>query len=420
MSISTKTTFKVNNVTSLKELRTTDAVCSISSRGLANIIDKGSRSMGHAPFVEETMATHGVLDAALLAFNYHKPLLLKPSHFWLMVVQGVAVHVKANAEKLRGQWVKHEGLKTLTVIDRGGNDLLDWTRTILKFVEQIRANTVKGVVELLSPPFSTITFNEVMACELSTMDIVQRYFNFHRVTRCGYPSITLDGTPEDWDLLHAHSLRLVKEKCLPAWASQWCSALDSVLSRIAAASRRGAPVDVDFWQSMCKRGGMQGSGGWSWVNGWINVFLPFTGTGDPNPCCVPYRPGIGYVKEGCMEKQYKGLGGGPKDRLPSDEVYGINQKNIPTGLSSCPVVWNDRGKKVDLEFRAGFLGVTQDPETGTLSPEVGWVLLNPLIKSSDIPAVESEIAKRVRERAASAKALAQSPRADKKRSRSPE
>jgi hypothetical protein len=47
-----------------------------------------------------------------------------------------------------------------------------------------------------------------------------------------------------------------------------------VLDRFAAQYDNPASVDVTFWQSLCKRGGMSGSGGYSWLNGWFNVFFP--------------------------------------------------------------------------------------------------------------------------------------------------
>jgi len=43
-------------------------------------------------------------------------------------------------------------------------------------------------------------------------------------------------------------------------------------------------------------------------------------------------------------------------------------------LAQAPVKWNNNGKNIDLFFNAGFVGATQDEETGTIRPLVGWFI----------------------------------------------
>jgi len=43
-------------------------------------------------------------------------------------------------------------------------------------------------------------------------------------------------------------------------------------------------------------------------------------------------------------------------------------------LAQAPVKWNNNGKNIDLFFKAGFVGATQDEETGTIRPLVGWFI----------------------------------------------
>jgi hypothetical protein len=42
-----------------------------------------------------------------LAYAGHRPVALSPDMIWLMICQGVAHHINANAEQLRPQFVKH-------------------------------------------------------------------------------------------------------------------------------------------------------------------------------------------------------------------------------------------------------------------------------------------------------------------------
>ena len=366
--MSSEITFRVNDVTSKGELETTAIANVLINRGLSKTVDAGGVSGDHPPVVKESMAPHAFLDAALLAFHHHRPLVLKPSHVWLMVAQGVATHVKDNAEALRDKWVMHDGKKELIVCRDGflRGQANDWAGTVPEFVSQIRAHTVAGVADLLTPRFSTTTEVESIACGITVMDACQKYFDYSVYTRCGYPSITLDGAPEDWEALHANALTLIGRQCLGPFAESWSSALESVLSRITLAAKGMVPVDVEFWQSMCKRGGQRGSGGYSWINGWVNVFLPFMSNNKANGCCVPYRPDAAYVAEGAHEVYY-----GHTDQ--KEGVAGIPDSMVPSGLSSAPVKWVYLGTAIPLLFQAGFIGVVQDKK-GRLCAEVGWAV----------------------------------------------
>ena len=59
---------------------------------------------------------HGFIAAAILAFDGHATISLRPQHFWLMILQAISTHVGLNAEELRAKWVPHEGKKDLIVI----------------------------------------------------------------------------------------------------------------------------------------------------------------------------------------------------------------------------------------------------------------------------------------------------------------
>ena len=66
----------------------------------------------------------------------------------------------------------------------------------------------------------------------------------------------------------------------------------------------------------------------------------------------------------------------PHQRLPvpSPSPEGINPTAIPSGMCSCPVVWDYYGYKIRLTLRAGFLGSKVDGKSGEVVPEVGWLV----------------------------------------------
>jgi hypothetical protein len=58
---------------------------------------------------------HPIIAAIHRAFQDHRPMVLSPDMLWLMVTQGFANHVNANAEKLRNRLVRHSGIAKIAV-----------------------------------------------------------------------------------------------------------------------------------------------------------------------------------------------------------------------------------------------------------------------------------------------------------------
>ena len=145
----------------------------------------------------------------------------------------------------------------------------------------------------------------------------------------------------------------------------YATVLVPVLDQFVAAYR--GQIDHRFWQSMCKN--VQhgfGSGSYSTVSGWINLFYPFLQQ-KANMTLQPWQ---------LMEQS-----DGPE---PDD---------FPLVVSSVPVEWNYHGAKLLLHFHAGMFGMAQDSNTLALSPVVGWVVSHdpPQEPAVRIKAVEKEI-----------------------------
>lgn len=333
------------------------------------LVDAGGKSSHPA---DERMLLdghrHGFIAAVTAAFAHHYPLALRPQHFWLLVAQGVATHVDLKAEEVRAQWVAHEGKKTLEVHcdEFGLGKENDWASTVSgkpdSFSAQIAANTMPGVAEALAPAFSGTTEVEDIAQKIVVMDICKNYFSYRCTTECGFPEITLEGTQDDWVLLHEAAGRLLG-RCEPSFAAAWAESLLPLLGKLVAA--RSGEVDAQFWNSMCKRGGTRGSGSRTWFNGWINVFFPYIKR-RPNHYCKPYSPSNGYVLEGLREKWY-GM------REP-EGCAGPDCQDFGSGMSSAPVTWEIFSQEIKLDFNAGFTGAVQDPVTWQIRPQISWFI----------------------------------------------
>jgi hypothetical protein len=352
----------------------------ISHLSKSKLIDQGGSSAYKTPDIPLIVQghPHGFIAAVTSAFKDHYPLSLRPQHFWLLILQGIAIHVDQNAEELRSKWVAHEGKKTLEVrcdeFSLGTPN--NWESVVEgkpdSFSIQIDKNTNPSVMENLVPKFSDTSAIENIAIKITVMDICKNYFSYKCSTMCGFPSITLEGTESDWLLLITNAESLIRSQCTKKFADFWLPSLIPLLKKIHSeycAGSKNKTIDSKFWNSMCKRGGTNGSGARTWFNGWFNIFFPFI-ENHINRYCEPYSPSNGYVKEGLVWDKKYGMFGGNQP----NGVQGPDCEDFPNGLGRAPVIWQYLSKEIKLSFNAGFIGAHQDPETLTISPHIGWFI----------------------------------------------
>ncbi len=176
----------------------------------------------------------GLVYSVGLAYNTHYALTLSLDHLWLTIAHGVSQHVTANAEALRSQFVKHDGQKHIDVrVDhfvKGGNN--PWPELFQDFETQIREHVPSDKMDMLACNFSTTTPVELAVSHVLTMATMSKYFTYGMTTMCGFPKITLEGNPEDWDKL-VQKVRSLRSLSLD-W---WLDILEPVVVEIAATVR---------------------------------------------------------------------------------------------------------------------------------------------------------------------------------------
>ena len=296
---------------------------------------------------------HPLIEAVHLAFSSHRPLVLSPDSIWLTIVQGFGHHVHENAEGLRGRIVQHEGQKELQVVTESLHPD-HWPDLISQFSSQIRENSDPVLYETLLCAFSTTTPAIRTAYEVALMDAYSRYFQYTMQCVCGIPSITLEGTPNDWQRMRDR-LEVLATYNLDWWTSRLAPILDEFI-----ATAEGAP-DRRFWQSIYKPQQAYVS---KMATGWITDLFPYLGTGPTRrrnhvfdtkrTNWLPPNPGGG-----------SSFGG-----------VGVRLDDFPCGLSKAPVklqLPDASQKQVDLV--GGFIGVSQRAEDNALSPIIGWAVV---------------------------------------------
>lgn len=283
---------------------------------------------------------HSFFNGMYQAYADHRPFVISPDMIWLLISQGFARHVNANAEKLRDDFVDFEG--KLSLIVRNNSLKLDspassWKNIFPEFTRQIAEHTGKDVMNVLTPDFSTTTPVEKIASEITIMEAMEPYFEFVVIRIvCGIPEITLKGTSEDWQKIYDKAQKL--EKYDLKW---WTNELEPILKEFIKTSK--GEIDKTFWRNMFKYHSPKRYGASKIIDGWIVKFFP-------------------YDKDG-KRNNLKQLEGG--DNLP-EEIVKVDLKYIES--------FGDSTHTTPLELWAGFIGLEQNSTDFTLTPKIGWMI----------------------------------------------
>ena len=312
------------------------------------------RKLAGGPYLDCSFKNKSLVDGGdnpfvsmvCLAYAEHRPIVLSPDIMWILICNGFSQYVNNDPDKFRDYLVSHERKKKLEIRT---NLETTTAQKVEMFAALIGENTKGDLDELMTCNFSTTGMVEHMVSQITLMDAVKPYFEFvERMAGCGIPSVTLEGTPDDWKLLRKKTRELgnygVKE---------WTDRLDPILKEFVAASE-GKP-NVEFWWNMAIKGRP------------LDFHLKSDG-------CIPLYDGTKFDGWFLEFIPFDSFG-----KRPEKIAYG---HDLPTVMTSVPVtqhIEDDFGNVIQtnhLEVRAGIVGLTQDVETKTLRPEIGWLVKN--------------------------------------------
>lgn len=217
---------------------------------------------------------NGFVHTALDAYNRHYNLIIRPDDVWISIITLFSFFVNANAETLRSRFVAHDGKKNLILwcppwrLEDYNYDLVAKGMTELLKEELID----KDFKDWILPGFSTTTQVDRTVCAITMMSSMKEYYNFIAISLCGIPSVTLDGTAEDWlDI----KKRLDKLDEFGEDTQLWASLLRPVISKFIAAF--DGEVDDQFWGHIASP--IYGGSGSPTLGGWLTAFCAFTDKG---------------------------------------------------------------------------------------------------------------------------------------------
>jgi hypothetical protein len=285
-------------------------------------------------------------QCVVYAYACHKSLALSPDMIWLLISQGFARYVNAHAEELRPKLVDHTGKMDLVVQFKTKKD--DWPKLIEGFASQIDQHTKGEIAKTITANFTTTGPVERVASQITLMESAKKYFNYIAMRlSCGIPSITIQGTPNDWEAV------LSKTKKLEEYGlGEWTKSLEPILQEFIRASE-GRP-NQQFWKCMVKQQPTEKlkGGGCSMdkpteLDGWFLKLFP-----DENGEILSSTP---HTKNMASEMVVVGF------------KYRIVDHLTNAVLGEKP-----------MELRAGFIGAEEDSKTNTLTPKIGWLVNNAL------------------------------------------
>ena len=278
------------------------------------------------------------------AYANHQSVTLSPDMVWLVICQGFARYVNAHAEELRPKLVNHEGKMDLVI--ETDKDLMteeiDWPILINDFASQIDKHTKDNIAKTITSDFSTTGSVERVASQITLMESVKSYFEYIvEYIACGIPSITLDGSVEDWKRVREKTMQLKKYGL-----EKWIDSLDPILKEFILAAD-GKPNQI-FWKSMIKKQSVDrlAGGGCSpemptQLDGWLLKLFP-----DENGVTLEE---ISHTKE--MPTEY----------VRVSFYYQVINPDDGTIISRTP-----------MELWAGFVGAKIDNENNMVTPMIGW------------------------------------------------
>ena len=321
-----------------------------------------------ASFADKTLVDGGdnpFFSMVCLAYAHHRPIILTPDAMWILICHGFSQYVNHEPDKFRDYLVSHQGKETLLIRTSPGTTS---EQKVEKFASLIGKETKGDLAEVMTCNFSTTGMVERMVSQIVMMDAVKPYFDYIEILiGCGIPSVTLEGTPDDWKLLREKTRRLGE-----FGVSEWTDRLDPILEQFVAASQ-GNP-DADFWWNMAIKGRprnfhllevgggcLSPAGEPTKFDGWFLEFIPFDANWS-RPQKIAYDHNLIPLMTSVPIIQYVDDGAG--------NCLGINA----------------------LELRAGIVGLSQDNETMALRPEIGWLVRNDSSIEFDEDDVRSKVA----------------------------
>lgn len=343
---------KVKAETPNYEMNTSAAVLSDALSG--NVLARGfteNQFIAHLKDESGFAFPHPFVAMVGNAFANHYAIEISPDDVWLMILDGIRLHVKSNRDLLKNKFVQDGADTVINVQDNSltmNSPSEQWMKDIDSIYDSLYKKLPKGTRESFSVIFSTSTNVDRFVSKTMVMAVSSEYYSYNLTTLCGIPKIVIKGQQSDWINLKKHFNMIAKELDMPWWAEQVNPILDEFVNAF------NKKFNMEFWRGIYKYVDARGSGAVPGINGWINRFFPYLD-----------KPKSSFLgMERSLERR-------------SSWTEPLKFEEFPIGRSMVSMTWNNRGTKEKLKLHTGFWGVYLDPKTKILRTIRGYALVHP-------------------------------------------
>lgn len=298
-----------------------------------------------SPFVKGSSESPSFFDVVALAYAKHYALEINPDDIWLMILDGIRLHVKSNRKKMKDRFIAPGTDSSIAVLDNSltpESTHKEWFWTIANLFDSLQAKLPAETGIPLKTKFSTTSPVDYNISRTMTMAVASQYYSYSVYTLCGIPKIKVNGTKDDWMLLKDSFNRLAEQLDMKWWANALNPVLDEFVNTF------DGKINLKHWKNIYKRFKPEGCGN-PRFNGWISRFLPYTKDDRSDE--------EKYVKHTNWAEQ-------------------LDFYNIPKGITFVDVQWNYLGEKIPLKLYTGFVGIQVDTTANYLKAARGYALLS--------------------------------------------
>jgi len=295
-----------------------------------------------SPFVKGHSQKSSFIDLIALAYAKHYAMEINPDDIWLLILDGIRLHVKSNSDSLKDRFV---GPNVDTDIKVRADWLTmestheDWFGVIADVFDDLQKKLPAETGAPLRTKFSTTSPIDYNISRSMVMAIASEYYTYSSYTLCGIPKIKINGTKEDWSLLKDSFNKLASHLDMEWWSQQ----LNPILDEFVKVFDGQSPVA--FWKDIYKLYEPEGCGNPKF-NGWFSKFYPYL---------MRYSDKMEFVKR-------------------TDWEHDIDFEILPNAVTSVDVEWNYFGQEIPLKLYIGFVGIQLDTTSKMLKAARGYAL----------------------------------------------
>lgn len=221
--------------------------------------------------VAKIQKSNGLFRLLEAGYSWHQPIFISPDD----VVNNIACiwskYVFLNAEKFRDQLVKHDGKKELVYLASGMYHQDRMPEFMDGLARLMSADQENDNLSWMKYESSITMPTDKLIRSVAKLASQKAYYQYEACLSCGFPSVELGGTLEDWEGVNDLILKMptLNDTFLLAWQARLLNLIWGMLSG-----------EEDFWQR-CLTSERYGSGGQVNRTGWILEFNPIDESGQP-------------------------------------------------------------------------------------------------------------------------------------------